>query len=93
MGSDAASGSILLDFSSIVEQSADVAENCLMGENPPQMWCQKCCESGSMVRVREKHRRERTEFFLSAILPVPKPLVRAIHILSSKWKCRNASVE
>lgn len=43
-----------------------------MGENPPQMWCQKCCETGSRVGVKEKHRRERTEFFLNAILPVPK---------------------
>lgn len=52
---------------------ADVTENCLVGENPPQVWYQKCCECGSSnMRVKEKHRSERTEFFSKPVFLVPK---------------------
>lgn len=46
-------------------------ENCLVCEDP-HIWCQKCCECGRYMRVKEKHRRK-TEFFQLRLARVHRP--------------------
>lgn len=71
---------------------AGVTENCLVWEPEPipvHIWCQKNCECGHMT-VKEKHRREKTDFFHYTIPPqeqlfsFPQPMLqrlRPYHII------------
>ena len=46
-----------------------VSYSCLIWEKTPLLWCQKCCEYGSGVKVKEKYGKE-CEFFIFSIFTV-----------------------
>ena len=46
-----------------------VSHSCLIWEKTPLLWCQKCCEYGCGVKVKEKHGKE-CEFFIFSIFTV-----------------------
>lgn len=49
------SGLILVGGHWIGGHSTGVTENCLAWEKAPHIWCQKCLECGSSLRLEEKH--------------------------------------